>query len=143
VCAKKGRECQAPTLGEVFRIGRGGKSSYPVGGVALAPDDKKLCPAADYWNTICTQTLRAFTALPPDSAGQRFIFVGSRLLRLVIFTDPIQSFTLHNFGQSSHSDSPHYDDQAQLSSRRELKPVWFDRAELMKHLASQETIVIK
>ena len=111
--------------------------------MALAPDDKRLCPPADYWNEICLQTLRAFTAGGPDSTGHRFVLVGSRLLRLVIFTNPIQSFTLHNFGQSSHPDSPFHDDQAQLSSRRELKPVLFDRQDLMKHVTSTKTLEIK
>jgi acyl-homoserine lactone acylase PvdQ len=113
-----------------------------VGGVALAPDDKRLCESLASWNLVCVHTLRAFTAGPPDSTGLRYAFIGSRLLRLTIFTDPIQSFTLHNYGQSGHPDSPHYDDQAKMSSRRELKPVLFDKPDLMKHVESEKVVVV-
>jgi len=62
---------------------------------------------------------------------------------LAIFTDPIQSFTLHNFGQSAHPESPHFVDQARLSSERRLKPVYFERSELMKHVTSTLTLDVQ
>ncbi len=138
--AKEGRT--EATLGDVFRIGRPGAASYPLGGVALAPDNRGLCESMVSWNLLCVHTLRAFTALPPDSSGHRFAEIGSRLLRLTIFSDPIQSFTLHNFGQTPKQGSPHRDDQARLTSERRLKPMLFERAELMPHVTSQMTLEV-
>jgi acyl-homoserine lactone acylase PvdQ len=125
------------TLGDVFRIGRPGERSFPLGGVALAPDDRRLCESLASWNLLCVHTLRAFTGGRPDSLGRRYAEIGSRLLRLTIFTNPIQSFTLHNFGQTSRKDSPHRDDQARLTSERRLKPVLFEKTELMPHVTSE------
>lgn len=124
-------------LGDVFRLGRPGERSFPLGGVALAPDDRRLCESLASWNLICVHTLRAFTGGKPDSLGRRHAEIGSRLLRLTIFTKPIQSFTLHNFGQTARKDSPHRDDQAQLTSERRLKPVLFEKSELMPHVKSE------
>ncbi len=129
------------SLGDVFRIGRGGKSSYPVGGAGLIPDKLDQCEGLASWNTTCVMTLRAFLPGPPDSLGRRHALIGSRLLRLTIFTDPIQSFTIHNFGQSSDSTSPHYDDQArELTSKRIVKPVYFEKGELLPHVTSERTL---
>jgi acyl-homoserine lactone acylase PvdQ len=130
------------TLGEVFRIGRPGSASYPLGGVALAPDNRTLCEGLASWNLLCVHTLRAFTATRPDSSGHRMAEIGSRLLRLTIFSDPIQAFTLHNFGQTAKAGSPHRDDQARLTSERRLKPMLFDRAGLMPRVTSQVTLEV-
>jgi acyl-homoserine lactone acylase PvdQ len=138
--AKEGRT--DATLGDVFRIGRPGERSFPLGGVALAPDDRRLCENLASWNLLCVHTLRAFTGGKPDSSGRRYAEIGSRLLRLTIFTQPIQSFTLHNFGQTPRKGSPHRDDQAELTSQRKLKPVLFERSELMPHVKSELTLEI-
>ncbi len=124
------------TLGDLARIGAG-EEDYPLGGLGLAPWTRGLCFPAP-----CESTLRAFWAPPLEQPASKIrVAGGSRLLRLVIFTDPIQSFTVHNFGQSDDPDSPHYDDQARLlTSKREVKPVWFERSELEGHIESQETL---
>jgi len=133
------------TLGEVFRIGRGGMSSWPVGGVGLLPRDLRQCEGEllTSWSEVCVMTLRAFIPGNPDSLGRRHATIGSRLLRLTVFTNPIQSFTIHNFGQSSRRDSPHYDDQAaRLSSDRRVKPIYFEKSELLPHVKSERTLAI-
>ena len=88
-------------LGDAFVIRRG-SHTYPIGGVAIVMRDIGRCQGLAAYDQLCTHTLRAMTARPPDSTGKRVVFIGSRLLRLVIFTKPLQSFTLHNFGQSAH-----------------------------------------
>lgn len=123
------------TLGDEFRIVRG-PHSFPVGGVSITPADLRGCESLSDLNRVCTMTLRAFTAGAPDSAGQRTVVLGSRLLRLVVFTEPIQVWTLHNFGQSSDPASPHYADQARLTSERRLKSVSFDLDDLMPRVRS-------
>lgn len=123
------------TLGDEFRLVRG-PHSFPVGGVSAAPADLRQCESLTDLDRACTMTLRAFTAGAPDAAGRRAVYLGSRLLRLVVFTEPLRAWTLHNFGQSSDPASPHYADQARLSSERRLKPVYFERAELLPHVRS-------
>jgi acyl-homoserine-lactone acylase len=59
----------------------------------------------------------------------------------VIFSQPIQSFTSLNFGQSNRPNSPHFADQSRLMSERRLKPTWFYEADLMKHVESE--VVLK
>jgi hypothetical protein len=128
-------------LGDAFRVGRGGASSWPVGGVGLTVGELNRCEGLASWNHVCVMTLRAFTPGPPDSLNRRHMIVGSRLLRLTIFTNPIQSFTIHNYGQSGRPDSPHYEDQvAKLTSARQVKPVYFEKSELMRHLKSERTL---
>jgi acyl-homoserine lactone acylase PvdQ len=63
---------------------------------------------------------------------------------LVIFTNPLQSFTLHNFGQSLRPASPHFDDQARLlSSPMKLKPTYFHADELAEHVVSSRTLEVR
>jgi len=132
------------TLGDDFRIGRGDDASWPVGGVALLAREMRQCETLVSWSHICVLTLRAYIPGPADSLGRRHAVVGSRLLRLTVFTDPIQSFTAHNFGQSGQPDSPHYDDQArELTSERRLKPIWFERTEVEPHVRSRLVLEVR
>jgi hypothetical protein len=121
------------TLGDLARIGAG-EQDYPLGGLGLSPWTRGLCFPAP-----CESTLRAFWAPPQENPVPHLrVFGGSRLLRLVVFTDPVQSFTVHNFGQSDDPASPHYDDQARLlTSKRTVKPVWFERSELEGNMESE------
>jgi len=126
------------TLGDVFRIGRGG-GTWPLGGLSIVPPAGGGVGCA--LDLSCIFTLRAMSTFsPPDSLGLRHVEIGSRLLRLVQFTDPIRSYTLHNYGQSENPDSPYYVDQARLTSERRLKPTWFDTAELMNHVVSTRVL---
>ena len=122
------------TLGDLVRIGIG-TNDFPVGGISLGPLARNVGYAEE--------TLRAFSTAPVTGPLKPFrIDAGSRLLRLVIFTKPIQSFTLHNFGQSDHPDSPHYNDQARLlTSPRKLKLVHFERRDLKPHIKNEITLV--
>jgi len=125
--------------GDVFRVGRGGQS-LPLGGGDLAPADRSLCTVH---RLLCVATLRAFSFGPPDSAHRVLAVSGSRLLRLVVFTKPLQSFTLHIYGQSERPHSPHYADQTRLFSERRLKPTYFERDELLKHVESSRTLEVR
>ncbi len=120
------------TLGDRFRIGRGG--GHGVGGVTI--DEPAIDDCRARLSPFCDVTLRALLAGPPDAGGQRRVLRGSQSLRLVQFTDPIRSFTLHPYGQSQDPQSPHYDDQSKLAAEARLKPTWFERGELLQHLES-------
>jgi acyl-homoserine-lactone acylase len=117
-------------LGDVYRIGRGG-SSWPIGGVKF----ETAGPEAT--------TMRAMQAGTPDSNGQRWVTAGQRQPCLTIFSNPIRSFTSAPWGQSDHAKSPHYSDQARLASERRLKPTYFNREDLMKHVASKQVLSVE
>lgn len=47
----------------------------------------------------------------------------------------VQAFSIHQYGSNTmHADSPHYADQSPLFVQRQLKPVWYDEAEIRAHL---------
>ena len=43
-----------------------------------------------------------------------------------------------SYGNSSQPGSPHDGDQLELFSRKEMRPVWRQRAEIEGHLADRE-----
>jgi hypothetical protein len=129
----------APTLGDEFRIGRDART-WPFGGVSILPKNRPQCAVPIQWDISCLVTLRALTFGPPDSAGQRRGYLGSRALRLVSLTNPIEAYTLHLFGQTTDSTSAHSTDQIPLASERRLKREYFERAELEPHIVSKVTL---
>jgi len=47
----------------------------------------------------------------------------------------VSSMSVHQFGAATlREDSPHYADQAPLMANRQLKPVWFNEADIRQHL---------
>jgi acyl-homoserine-lactone acylase len=120
----------ARTLGDVYRIGRGAQS-YPIGGVKFTAGTAEIT------------TLRAMLANAPDARGQRWVVAGQRQPCLTIFSNPIQSFTSAPWGQSDHAQSQHYSDQAELVSQCRLKPTYFNRGDLLKHVQSKTILSIE
>jgi acyl-homoserine-lactone acylase len=118
------------SLGDVFRIGRGG-SSWPIGGVKFEVGGQE------------TTTMRAMQAGSPDTNGLRWVFAGQRQPCLTIFSKPLRSFTSAPYGQSDHAQSRHYSDQARLASERRLKPTYFNREDLMKHVESKHILSVE
>ena len=112
-------------------------TSYPIGGLTLPAMAPLLCETAP-----CEQTQRAFWAVPSSNPREQAQIVGgSRILRLTVFTDPIQSFTIHSPGQSDDPRSAHYDDQVRLLlSGRRVKPVYFERVQLDAHVKSRQML---
>ena len=50
--------------------------------------------------------------------------------------EPKQVWSLLPYGQSEHSNSPHYNDQAKLHSKRQVKRFWLTPAEILAHAES-------
>lgn len=50
------------------------------------------------------------------------------------FSNPVKAMALLGYGNSSQPGSPHRVDQLPLFSRKELRPVWRKREDIMKHL---------
>ncbi|HEX9766579.1 MAG TPA: penicillin acylase family protein [Nitriliruptorales bacterium] len=118
-------------LGELFRIGRGGRS-YP----GRAPAIFERPPTEDeteLGQMPMLAPLRLMAYGPPDEHGQRFPLLGGRSLRMVAFTQPITSYSVILFGQSGREDSPHFADQCRLFSERRVRSTYFDPAELRAH----------
>jgi acyl-homoserine lactone acylase PvdQ len=128
--------------GDVFRAGRGGFSYSASGGTIQAGSEfAPVGPRPSLANQPVV-TLRAFSFTPPDSRGLRWVFSGSHETRVTIYTNPIQSFTAMHLGQSDRPDSPHYSDQARLISERRLKPTYFYKEDLLKHVTSTQTLEV-
>jgi acyl-homoserine-lactone acylase len=50
----------------------------------------------------------------------------------------VQSLSIHQYGSATlDEDSPHYADQSPLFANRQLKPVWFDEADIRANLESE------
>ena len=72
--------------------------------------------------------------------GRLKITDGDSYVLLVIWDKDgnVSSLSVHQFGSSTlHEDSIHYADQAPLLAARQLKPVWFDEADIRAHLESE------
>lgn len=57
-------------------------------------------------------------------------------LLIVMEGEPKQVWSLLPYGQSEHPKSPHYNDQAKLHSRRQVKRFWLEPAEILEHAES-------
>jgi acyl-homoserine lactone acylase PvdQ len=79
-----------------------------------------------------------YAMLHPDEGEERddgriYCNDGWGHLMAVMEGEPKQVWTLLPYGQSEHPDSPHYNDQARMHSRREAKRFWFTPAEILAH----------
>jgi acyl-homoserine lactone acylase PvdQ len=66
-------------------------------------------------------------------------FSGDGLVYLVKWdsTGTVFSQGIHQYGSAtSRPDSPHYSDQSALFARREMKPVWRTKTEILQNLES-------
>lgn len=125
-------------MGKVFQIGREEKF-WPLGGESINAPGLPSSGLADL-SPFAERTMRAFASRPPDSEGRRLAVRGSQAMRLVQFTNPIQSFTLHPYGQNDDPTSPHYTDQAAMTSKQKMKPAYFNRDQLEGHIVSTKIL---
>ena len=57
--------------------------------------------------------------------------------------DGIESYSINQWGVSADPESPHYMDQGeQLYSKRQLKPTWWAKEDLLSHVESETTLTI-
>ncbi len=101
--------------GDINVVVRGG--TFPLGGEAM------------------------YGVLHPDEGvemdnGQIHCNDGWGHLLVVMEGEPKQIWSLLPYGQSEHSNSPHYNDQAKLHSERKVKRFWFSAAEILEHAKS-------
>ena len=111
------------SYGDVFRVGRGDKS-WPVGGGSLVEEGMA--------------TPRAIGFEAPRADSTRWGISGQTSTQVVVLTKPVESWTQPPIGQSDRPDSPHYRDQAEkLFSQHKMKPTWYRKEELLKHVSSR------
>jgi len=65
---------------------------------------------------------------------------GDSFIMAVEFSDPPQARALLAYGNSSQPGSPHNGDQFEMFAKKELRPVWHTRAEVVAHLRSRDTL---
>jgi acyl-homoserine lactone acylase PvdQ len=112
--------------GEVYRVGRQGGRTWPVGGGSV----------------LGLATPRAIS-FDPSGDGKTFLGRGGQTsTQLVQLTNPPRSWTLLPLGESDRRDSKHWDDQAEkLFSPGKLKPTYFlNKAELLKHVTAKTVL---
>ncbi|GMU91571.1 MAG: 7-beta-(4-carbaxybutanamido)cephalosporanic acid acylase [Candidatus Hydrogenedentota bacterium] len=125
----------AVTWGELHRVGRGGKF-FPA-------------PGADFGGSTdgpnFTETLFDVRSREDGEEPGKFIASNGSMATMLMFFSPegVESYTCTPWGQSSDPESPHYVDQAEnLYSKREFKPTWWTKEELMANVKSDITLSI-
>ncbi len=81
----------------------------------------------------------------PPGSGTYVATNGSMATMLMfLHEDGIESYTCTPWGQSADPASPHYMDQGEkLYSKRQFKPTWFAREELLDHVESEKVLTIQ
>jgi penicillin amidase len=59
--------------------------------------------------------------------------VGHSFVGVYEFGDKVQAATILQFGACSDPKSPHFTDQAELYSKKQFKPAWFDWSDVLAH----------
>lgn len=69
----------------------------------------------------------------PHKKGQYKNFAGESYIQLVQYTaEGIELESVVPYGASAHPDSPHYTDQMELYTRQQMKPMTFDKEQIMR-----------
>jgi acyl-homoserine-lactone acylase len=63
---------------------------------------------------------------------------GDSYVAAIEFSTPVRAMTLIGYGNASQPGSRHITDQLPLFARKEMRPVWRTRAEVMAHLEERE-----
>jgi len=122
--------------GEIHKVGREGQY-FPCGGADFRSGDKEANFSETLFDVRSTEI--------PVQPGKYVANNGSMAMILMFFhKDGIESLTCTPWGQSGDAESKHFMDQGEkLYSKREMKPTWWKKEELMKNLESTKELKIK
>lgn len=70
---------------------------------------------------------------PTPERKKQYGVVGGSFIGVYEFGDKVNAATVLQFGQSSDPKSPHFMDQAELYSKRQFKPAWFEWSDVLAH----------
>jgi penicillin amidase len=72
--------------------------------------------------------------VPPTAERKKqYGAVGGSFIGVYEFGDKVNAATILQFGESSDPESPHFMDQAELYSKRQFKPAWFEWSDVLAH----------
>ena len=74
--------------------------------------------------------------MPNLKRVKQYGIVGGSFIGVYEFGDKVQAKTLLQFGESADPQSPHYMDQAELYSKKQFKPAWFEWSDVQAHAKS-------
>jgi acyl-homoserine lactone acylase PvdQ len=106
-------------FGDVFRIGRG-EADWPARSAMFPAYGEEMVGLGDN-----VMPIRLMFGPPRGPDGKRRVSEGGRSWRLTAFTDPIRSYSVVLYGQSSRPESPHFSDQARLYSEHRVRETGF------------------
>ncbi|MDZ4861100.1 MAG: penicillin acylase family protein [Candidatus Hydrogenedentes bacterium] len=121
--------------GEIYRVGRGDKY-FPVGGADFGGSTDGLNMSETLFDVRCSE----------DRANPgKYIANNGSMATMIMFFSPegVESLTCTPWGQSGDPASKHYVDQAEkLYSKRQMKPSWWTREEVLANHESEVTLVL-
>ncbi|MGB3798959.1 MAG: acylase [Lewinella sp.] len=85
-------------------------------------------------------SLGVFRVAWPGSGDAQHMYVGGgdSWVGVIEFGETVHAKVLLSYGNATQPDSPHFGDQLELFSKKELRDAWFDPAEVAKHTARTE-----
>ncbi|MGH7463608.1 MAG: penicillin acylase family protein, partial [Longimicrobiales bacterium] len=126
-------------LGQVAQRVRAtyGSLDVPWGDVYRLRRDSVDLPANGGPDAAGVFRVTEFQPVPGDSTRFMATFGDSYVFALE-FSTPLRARSLLSYGNASQPGSPHRTDQLPLYARKELKPVWLTREEIMANLKARE-----
>ncbi len=77
-----------------------------------------------------------------EEDGKYYIQGGDSWQSVIEFGDKIRAKVLMSYGNSTQEDSPHYGDQLELFSKKEMRECLFYKEDVLKHVAKKEVLKI-
>ena len=79
-------------------------------------------------------------ATRPGAVTPRLGVAGNSFVKVVEFGPEIRARSILNYGQSGDPASPHFFDQARLYARKQFKPAWFTREDVIANAKRSYTV---
>ncbi|MBD1908666.1 acylase [Trichocoleus sp. FACHB-6] len=74
----------------------------------------------------------------PASDGRFSAFDGDSYVAAIEFSNPVKAMALTSYGNATQPGSPHVGEQLQMFARKQLRPVWRSRQDIVAHLEKRE-----
>lgn len=111
-----------------FLVGSYGRVDVPLGTLQRLRRGKTDLPVGGGTDTLNAVHTRRVKDKAVGTAGDSYILIAE------FSTEGVESWAVHQYGNVNRKDSPHYDDQAPLFVRREMRPSLLTDAAIQRHL---------